>query len=84
MRADTLIAKNVYNLEGIELSDIKDIMLDVNAESIAYVVLSCGGFIGIADKLFAVPWKALKRMLCTTGSYSMWKRNTLKTRVRQV
>jgi sporulation protein YlmC with PRC-barrel domain len=60
MRADTLIGENVYNLEGIELGEIKDIMLDVNAGSIAYAVLSFGGFFGIADKLFAVPWKALK------------------------
>jgi sporulation protein YlmC with PRC-barrel domain len=60
MRADTLIGENVYNLEGIELGDIKDIMLDVNAGSIAYAVLSFGGFLGIAEKLFAVPWKALK------------------------
>jgi sporulation protein YlmC with PRC-barrel domain len=60
MRADTLIGENVYNLEGIELGEIKDIMLDVNAGSIAYAVLSFGGFLGIADKLFAVPWKALK------------------------
>lgn len=60
MRADTLIGENVYNLEGIELGDIKDIMLDVNAGSIAYAVLSCSGFLGIAEKLFAVPWKALK------------------------
>jgi|SRR5690242_11975942 sporulation protein YlmC with PRC-barrel domain len=60
MRADKLIGENVYNLEGIELGDIKDIMLDVNAGTIAYAVLSFGGFLGIADKLFAVPWKALK------------------------
>ncbi len=60
MRADTLIGEKVYNLEGIELGDIKDIMLDVNAGSIAYAVLSFGGFLGIADKLFAVPWKSLE------------------------
>lgn len=60
MRADTLIGENVYNLEGIELGEIKDIMLDVKAGAIAYAVLSFGGFLGIGDKLFAVPWKALK------------------------
>jgi sporulation protein YlmC with PRC-barrel domain len=60
MRADTLIGENVYNLEGIELGEIKDIMLDVKAGTIAYAVLSYGGFLGIGDKLFAVPWKALK------------------------
>ena len=60
MRADTLIGEKVYNPEGIELGDIKDIMLDVKAGSIAYVVLSFGGFLGIADKLFAVPWTSLE------------------------
>ncbi|SEL59370.1 PRC-barrel domain-containing protein [Nitrosovibrio tenuis] len=60
MRAATLIGENVYNLEGIELGEIKDIMLDAHAGRIAYAVLSFGGFLGIADKLFAVPWKALK------------------------
>src|SRR6476620_5782718 len=59
MRADTLIGENVYNRDGIELGEIKDIMLDVHAGTIAYAVLSFGGFLGIGDKLFAVPWKAL-------------------------
>ncbi len=36
MRADTLIGENVYNPEGVELGDIKDITLGVNAGSIAY------------------------------------------------
>jgi sporulation protein YlmC with PRC-barrel domain len=60
MRADTLIGENVYDLDGIELGEIKDIMLDVKAGTIAYAVLSFGGFLGIGDKLFAVPWKALQ------------------------
>ena len=35
-------------------------MLDMNNGKIAYAVLSCGGVAGIGEKLFAVPWKALK------------------------
>jgi len=34
-------------------------MLDVSSGHIAYAVLSTGGFIGIGDMLFAVPWHAL-------------------------
>ena len=34
-------------------------MLDVRNGQIAYAVLSFGGFLGIGDKLFAVPWSAL-------------------------
>jgi sporulation protein YlmC with PRC-barrel domain len=59
MGADTLIGNDVYNHQDEDLGDIKEIMLDVNSGRIAYAVLSFGGFLGIADKLFAVPWSAL-------------------------
>src|SRR5262249_35432139 len=39
--------------------EIKAIMLDVTAGKIAYAVLSFGGFLGMGDKLFAIPWSAL-------------------------
>ena len=60
MGADTLIGDNVYNHKDEDLGDIKEIMLDMNSGRIAYAVLSFGGFLGIANKLFAVPWSALK------------------------
>lgn len=59
MGADTLIGEDVYNHKDEDLGDIKDIMLDMNTGQVAYAVLSFGGFLGIADKLFAVPWNAL-------------------------
>jgi hypothetical protein len=34
-------------------------MLDVPSGRVAYAVLSSGGFLGIGDKLFAIPWSAL-------------------------
>ncbi len=34
-------------------------MLDVHGGRIAYAVLSYGGFLGMGEKLFAVPWNAL-------------------------
>ena len=34
-------------------------MLDVNTGRVSYAVLSFGGFLGMGDKLFAVPWNAL-------------------------
>ncbi len=60
MGADTLIGNDVYNHQDENLGDIKEIMLDVQSGKVAYAVLSFGGFLGIADKLFAVPWSALK------------------------
>ncbi len=60
MGAETLIGNDVYNLQDEDLGDIKEIMLDMESGEVCYAVLSFGGFLGIADKLFAVPWSALK------------------------
>ena len=35
-------------------------MLDISNGKVCYAVLSFGGFLGMGDKLFAVPWNALK------------------------
>jgi hypothetical protein len=35
-------------------------MIDMATGRIAYAVLSFGGLLGMGDKLFAVPWAALK------------------------
>jgi hypothetical protein len=34
-------------------------MLDMRTGRVSYAVLSFGGFMGMGDKLFAVPWHAL-------------------------
>lgn len=60
MGAQTLIGDAVFNDEGDDLGDILEIMLDMRTGKVAYAVLSFGGFLGLGDKLFAVPWHALK------------------------
>lgn len=59
MGADTLIGNDVYNSAEEDLGDIKEIMLDVATGKISYAVLSFGSFLGLGEKLFAVPWSAL-------------------------
>ena len=59
MDADTLIGDSVVNAAGEDLGDVKAIMLDVGSGRVAYAVLSFGGFLGMGDKLFAIPWSAL-------------------------
>lgn len=59
MGADTLIGNDVYNLKDEDLGDIKEIMLDMRTGRVGYAVLSFGGFLGMGEKLFAVPWSAL-------------------------
>jgi hypothetical protein len=60
MGADTLLGNDVYNGAGENLGNIKEFMIDMTGGRIAYAVLSFGGFLGMGDRLFAVPWQALK------------------------
>lgn len=60
MGADTLIGNDVYNKNSEDIGNIKEIMLDMRTGSVSYAVLSFGGFLGMGEKLFAVPWGALK------------------------
>jgi sporulation protein YlmC with PRC-barrel domain len=57
--AGTVTGNPVRNLSGEDLGKIEEIMLDSASGRIAYAVLSFGGFLGMGDKLFAVPWVAL-------------------------
>jgi len=59
MGAGTLLGEDVVNNEEDDLGDIKEIMLDMRSGQVAYAVLSFGGFLGLGEKLFAVPWQAL-------------------------
>ena len=60
MGANILLGNDVYNLQDEDLGDIKEIMLDIRSGRVSYAVLSFGGFLGLGDKLFAVPWQALQ------------------------
>ncbi len=59
LSASSLEGNNVGNTAGEDLGDIKDIMLDVRNGRVAYAVLDFGGFLGIGNKLFAVPFEAM-------------------------
>jgi len=59
MSASTLEGDDIVNREGEKLGELDEVMLDVATGRIAYAVLSTGGFLGLGDKLFAIPWRAL-------------------------
>ena len=51
---------NVINLRGESLGEIQDLMIDPQSGRVTYAVLDFGGFLGIGDKLFAVPLQAFQ------------------------
>ncbi len=60
LAASTIAGDRVRNRTGEDLGKIEEIMLDLQSGRVAYAVLSFGGFLGIGDKLFAVPWESLE------------------------
>ena len=58
LRHDTLTSMRVCNRDGDDLGTIDDLVFDRESGQIRYAILSFGGFLGIGDKLFAVPWSA--------------------------
>ena len=58
-RASDIIGKKVVNLEGEDVGEIKDLMVNFQDGNVTYAIMSFGGILGIGDKLFAVPWVSL-------------------------
>lgn len=61
LSADAITGEEVCNLQDEKLGKIQDVMLDACEGKVRYAVLSSGGFLGMDDRLFAVPWKVLKQ-----------------------
>jgi sporulation protein YlmC with PRC-barrel domain len=59
LSAGTIKGDTVVNKANEELGKIEEIMLDASNGNVAYAVLSFGGFLGLGDKFFAIPWESL-------------------------
>ena len=59
LSATTIIGDSVRNAMNEKLGKIEDLMIDLGTSRVAYAVLSFGGFLGVGNKLFAVPFKAM-------------------------
>jgi hypothetical protein len=59
MAVSKLDSNTVFSSDDNDVGKVKEIMLDVRSGRIAYIVLSSGGFLGMGDKLLAIPWHAL-------------------------
>jgi sporulation protein YlmC with PRC-barrel domain len=60
LTATSMIGDGIENLQGEHLGKIKDLMVDLQSGSITYVVIEYGGFLGMGEKLFALPFKAIQ------------------------
>ena len=58
--ASRIIGETVVNRQGENVGKIHELVIDARKNRVAYTVLSFGGFMGMGNKLFAMPWEAFE------------------------
>jgi sporulation protein YlmC with PRC-barrel domain len=58
--ASKIIGETVVNRQYEDLGKVHELVIDAKEGCIAYAVLSFGGFMGMGNKLFAMPWSAFE------------------------
>jgi sporulation protein YlmC with PRC-barrel domain len=51
---------SVYNPAGEKLGSVYDVMIDKTSGQVEYGILSFGGFLGLGDNYYPLPWRELK------------------------
>ena len=60
LAASTLVKDPVVDAQGKKIGTLKEVMIDLELGAIAYLVISFGGFLSLGEKLFAIPYAAVK------------------------
>jgi sporulation protein YlmC with PRC-barrel domain len=54
-----LTGYKVRNTAGEDLGKLEELVLDENSGRLLYGIIHTGGFLGLGNRLFAIPWKRL-------------------------
>lgn len=57
-RASKLIGMNIENPQGESLGEINDLVMNTSTGEVKYAAVTYGGFLGVGNKMFAVPFEA--------------------------
>jgi hypothetical protein len=55
---ESVIGTKVVNAQNEDLGKIEDLVIEGGSGRVQYAVLSFGGFLGLGDKDFLIPWNA--------------------------
>ncbi len=69
----------VYDLKDERIGRIEDTMLEKSSGRVAYAVLSFGGFLGVGQKFYPMPWASLRYDTRLDGYIVAMDRNTLES-----
>ena len=59
-RAHNLIGMQIRNRSNEEIGEIKDLVIDLQSGKVGYATIAVGGFLGVGEKLIAVPLSDLQ------------------------
>jgi hypothetical protein len=59
IESDRVEGTTVYDPRGNDIGSIKRLMIDKLSGRVAYAVMSFGGFLGIGEDEYAIPWSKL-------------------------
>lgn len=81
--SDKVEGTAVYGPDGERIGSIARVMIEKRTGRVSYAVLSCGGFLGIGDDHYPLPWPALKYNPDLGGYQVMVTTQQLKAAPRQ-
>lgn len=58
--SDKVEGTPVYRADGDKIGKIERVMIDKRTGHVAYAVMTFGGFLGIGDDYYPVPWSVLR------------------------
>jgi PRC-barrel domain len=58
--SDKVEGTAVYGVDDTKIGSIERVMIDKMSGKVSYAVLSFGGFLGIGDDYYPLPWQSLK------------------------
>jgi sporulation protein YlmC with PRC-barrel domain len=59
IRVSKVLGTKVQSTAGEKIGKVEDVILDKQSNHIMFAVLSFGGFVGVGEKYYPVPWAAL-------------------------
>lgn len=76
--SDKVEGTAVFDADGNKVGSIVRVMIEKRTGRVSYAVLSFGGFLGIGDDVYPLPWPSLKYNVELGGYQTMITRDQLE------
>ncbi|HWV95754.1 MAG TPA: PRC-barrel domain-containing protein [Xanthobacteraceae bacterium] len=77
--SDKVEGTNVYSADGEKIGAIERVMIDKVSGKVSYAVLGFGGFLGLGNDHYPLPWQSLKYNTDLGGYQTMVPADQIKS-----